>query len=408
MTATITPLGRRTEFVRRQGRLTERREPGGARVALRVLGRRPDHRGGGPGRRAPRDPVRRHGEAEATVDPFGRVTTTRYDVLGNRTSVVAADDAKWRFAYDELCRLTRITDPTGATWLREYDVGGNLVGRSTRSARAPPRWTTTAASPRCTTGITSASFDFDELGRCLAQIRPDGTSARAGYDRMGRRTTVEDPVGGSSTLEYTPAGRVRRAVEPSGRTTTFEYDRCGRPVARGSTPAGGAWEFRYDADGALVESVVPDGVTERFTYDAPAGSSRDTPGPGLPLYAYDSRGRVAAVTDRGSGTRRFAYDVAGRLVAATRQRRHHALPVRRRAAGWPRSTTRSAGTSTRDYDADGRLVARDRPARPRTTWCLRRGRPARRDASTARAVGASSATTRPAACARSAPRARSP
>src|SRR5207253_1307728 len=70
-------------------------------------------------------------------------------------------------------------------------------------------------------GLTSASFDFDALGRCLAQRRPDGTSAHAAYDRMGRRTRIEDPVGGVQTIEYTPAGRVRRITEPSGRATTF-------------------------------------------------------------------------------------------------------------------------------------------------------------------------------------------
>src|SRR4051812_14611758 len=291
--AAVSPLGRRTTFVPdAHGRPLERREPGGAvwryeySPAARVTavtdpsGAREEIRYG------------EHGAAAASIDPLGRVTTHGYDVFGNRTELTAAE-ATWRFAYDELCRLTRISDPTGATWRREYDANGNLI------ASVDPVGTRYQATyddaNRVTAlhdGITSASFDFDVLGRCLAHQRPDGTTARAGYDRMGRRTTIEDPVGGSSRIEYTPGGRVHRITEPSGRVTSFEYDRCGRPAAR-VDGAGRRFAFRYDADGALVESIAPGGEAERLSYDDGGRLVRwDVPGQGPTIYGYDERGLV--------------------------------------------------------------------------------------------------------------------
>ncbi len=234
VTAAISPLGRRTTFVPdAHGRPLERHDATGAvwRYEYSPAGRLT----------AVTDPkgarqethYGEQGVATATVDPLGRVTSQRYDVLGNLTEVVAPDDATWRFAYDELCRLTGTVDPTGATWLREYDAGGNL------KATVDPAGTRYEASfdqaGRVTgldDGITSAGFDFDVLGRCLAHTRPDGTAAHAEYDRLGRRTAILDPVGGTSRLHYTPAGRIRKVTDPSGRETAFEYDRCGRPIAR--------------------------------------------------------------------------------------------------------------------------------------------------------------------------------
>lgn len=359
VTAAVTPLGRRTTFVHdAHGRVLQQRDPSGAlwRYEYSAAGRLTgltDPTGA-------REEIRyaEHGQAAAIVDPLGRVTTHSHDVFGNRVGVVAPDGAAWRFGYDALCRLTSIADPAGATWLREYDVNGNLTGSIDPVGT---HYTATLDQAERATalhdGLTSATFDFDPLGRCLEHLRPDGTSARADYDLMGRRTSIEDPVGGTSTIEYTPAGRVRRVVAPSGSADVYEYDRCGRATAR-IDGAGRRWEFRYDPDGALVETVTPTGESERFAYD---GAGRLTewsaPGQGLTSYSYDAAGRVTAITDRASGTRRFEYDAAGQLVAASDANgavTRYAYDERGRLA---RTTDPLGGTVTHGYDAAGRLAS---------------------------------------------------
>ena len=357
--AAVTPLGRHTTFTYdASGRPLERRDPSGAtwRYEHSAAGRLTalvDPTGA-------REEIRyaEHGEAAAVVDPLGRVTEHSYDVFGNRVGVVAPDGGAWQFGYDALSRLTSIADPSGATWLREYDANGNLTASVDPAGL---RYTATVdQADRVTAlddGLTSATFDFDPLGRCLAHLRPDGTAARAGYDLMGRRTAVEDPAGGTSTIEYTPGGRVARVVQPSGATDVYEYDGCGRTVAR-TDGAGRRWEFRYDADGMLVESVAPTGESERLTYDEAGRLVEWTaPGRGLTSYSYDERGRVVAITDRTSGTRRFAYDSAGQLVAATDANGATTRYEYDDAGRLVATIDPLGGTSTRTYDPSGRVIA---------------------------------------------------
>ena len=391
VTAAVTPLGRRTTFTYdARGRPLERQDPGGAtwRYEYSAAGRLTalvDPTGA-------REEIRygEHGEAAAFVDPLGRVTEHSYDVFGNRIGVVAPDGGAWRFGYDALSRLTSIADPSSATWLREYDANGNLTASVDPAGLRYTAMVDTA--DRVTAlddGLTSATFDFDPLGRCLAHLRPDGTTARTGYDLMGRRTAIEDPVGGTSTIEYTPGGRVARVVQPSGRTEGYEYDGCGRAVAR-TDGAGRRWEFRYDADGMLIESVAPTGESERLVYDD-GGRLVEwrTPGRGLTSYSYDERGRVVAITDRASGTRRFAYDAAGQIIAATDANgattRYEYDDAGRLVAtidplgGTSRRTYDSAGRMTREtdqlgrsttyaYDGGGRIVERVDGAGRRRQW----------------------------------------
>jgi RHS repeat-associated protein len=391
VTAAVSALGRRTTFAHdARGRVIERRAPDGAvwryeyspagRVTAVIdpSGAREEMRYG------------EHGQLEQSSDALGQLTTLGYDFLGNHVETVAADGAAWRFAYDAVCRLTAITDPTGATTIREYDAGGNLtasvdpIGTRYQAAFDEHNRVTLLSD-----GLTAASFEYDALGRCLAQRRPDGAFARAEYDRLGRRTATTDPLGGTSRVEYTPAGRVRAITEPSGRTTTYEYDVCGRLAAQ-IDGAGRRWEFRYDADGAVVETIAPSGERERFGYDA-AGRlvERYAPGAGLTLYAYDERGLVVAVTDRESGTRRFEYDAAGRVVAAidaNRAATRFSYDVRGRisevrdplggtvsreydtAGRLVRETDQLGRAMTWDYDAAGRLVAREDGAGRRREW----------------------------------------
>jgi len=358
VTAAVTPLGRRTAFTYdARGRPLERQDPSGAtwRYEYSAAGRLTalvDPTGA-------REEIRygEHGEAAAFVDPLGRVTEHSYDVFGNRVGVVAPDGGAWQFGYDALSRLTSIADPSGATWLREYDANGNLT------ASVDPAGLRYAAlldqADRVTAlddGLTSATFDFDPLGRCLAHLRPDGTAARAGYDLMGRRTTIEDPVGGTSTIEYTPAGRVARVVQPSGRTEVYDYDGCGRAVAR-TDGAGRRWEFRYDADGMLVEKIAPTGERERLIWDDGGRLVEwSAPGRGLTSYSYNARGQIRAITDRASGTRRFEHDAAGQIVAATDANggitRYAYDDLRRLIC----TSDPLGGTVTRTYDTAGRLA----------------------------------------------------
>jgi RHS repeat-associated protein len=379
--AAVTPLGRRSSYTYdERGRLVERRDSadgvwryeytpaGRLRMTVDPSGGRTEIRHGP------------HGEVVSTTDPLGAVTGRRYDEVGNVIRLITADHAEWAYEYDALSRLTAITDPMGETWLREYDVVGDLAATidpvgARRSVAVDPGGRVT----RIDDGMTTCEFEYDPLGRVVAQRRPNGAVARAGYDRCGRRLTVEDAGGGVTRLEYTPGGRLRRRISPGGRVTAFEYDETGRLAAR-IDGAGRRWEFRYDADSALVARTQPDGLVETFAYDA-AGrlSARQAPGRTPVRYRYDEMGRLVEDTGATGATRRFIYDRADRLVEAID-------PAGRRTRYRYDELGRSlsvvdplGGTIERRYDAVGRTVAESDPlGRTASVEYDRAGRPVTR------------------------------
>lgn len=319
VTAAITPLGRRTTFeYDDRGLPAQRRDPAGSvwRFEHTAAGRLAAVTDPTGARRETR--YGDHGLPEATVDPLGHVTAQRYDVFGNVAGVIAPDGAAWQYGYDALMRLTTIEDPAGAIWRREYDADGNHVASvDPVGTRCSAQIDSAGRVKALDDGLTSSAFEFDELGRAIAQTRPDGTQARCTYDRCGRRVEIVDQLGGVTRTTYSAGGKPLRAVSPSGRVDTAEYDRCGRLAAR-IDGAGRRWEYRYDADGAVAEIAWPDGGSSRYAYDdAGRLAESSEPGRGVTSFEYDAAGRTTAITDRDAGRRAFAYDAAGRIANAT-------------------------------------------------------------------------------------------
>jgi RHS repeat-associated protein len=358
LTAAVSPLGRRRAFVHdAHGRVVERHDPGGGvwrfeHTAAGRLASITDPLGA-------REEIRygEHGSPVLEVDALGQPTARDYDVFGNVIAVGEPGGARWEYSYDPLMRLIATTDPTGALWRNEYDVNGTLVATTDpvgvrQSAAVDPFGRVTGTDD----GLVAIGFDLDELGRVVAERRPDGTQLRAEYDLCDRLTLLEDAAGAITTYAYTAAGRLAREMSPTGREEVFEYDSCGRLVAR-VDGAGRRWELRYDADGALLELHLPTGEVERRIYDE-AGrlAERWAPGEGRKNYTYDLADRVVAMTDREAGTRRFEFDPGGRITAAV-----DANGARTRYEYDERGLLTTVvdplgGTVTRRYDAAGRLT----------------------------------------------------
>jgi RHS repeat-associated protein len=358
VTGAVTPLGRRVAlFYDGRGRMVERHDPRGGvwRYEYSAAGRllsATDPTGA-------REEIRygEHGLAAATVDAIGHVTAREYDVFGNVVGVVEPDGARWKLGYDALMRLTETVDPVGACWQRAYDAGGTLVG-----TLDPAGVGVTAATDAVGRVIsicdsaTAVTYEYDELGRIVAEGRPDGSRVRAGYDLCGRLTMVEDATGAITRMQYTPAGRLARRVFPSGRVELYEHDARGQVSAR-IDGAGRRWEYSHDADGAVAETRLPTGEVERFEYD-PSGSltRASVPGGGAREYGYDAVGRLVAVSDREAGARTFERDAAGRVVAVV-DANGGVTGYEYNERGWLTQISEPlGGTVTQRHDAAGRLV----------------------------------------------------
>lgn len=391
LSASSTPEGRRTAFERdAAGRVVRQTLPGGSvwqlertpagRVSAVVDpagGRRVLERG-------------EHGRVVAETDPVGARTTARWDSFGNIEARVTAEGGKWEYSYDSLMRIVGVSDPSGSTWLREFDAEGNQTATITpEGVRRSSLVDGTGRIVELDDGVTSARFDYDDLGRPIAQIRPDGSTVTGSYDLNGQLVSLTEATGGTSTFEYTRAGRLAALVGPEGGRVVLGYDPAGRLVtvtdANGATrtlgldgdglvtsvteATGEVTGYRYDPDGRLLDVTAPNGGVTRYGYDALGRVSTVTdPTGGLVSYSYDPAGRISEVTDPNGATIGFERDLMGRVIADTDPT---GATTRYRLDEMGRILERTdplGRTSAMTYDSSGRLATRIDADGRRWSW----------------------------------------
>lgn len=200
-----------------------------------------------------------------------------YDDWGRRTAL-------WHGLGME-CGKSQELDPSG----RIVSITSTLNDLQTPGPRNPSEVTTT--------------YEFDDYGRVIAEMHPDGTSTTIERDARGLPVVVEDAANLVTTIDYDSLGNERRRQQVGEDGTT-------RVV-----------HSRYDVEGNLVSMTDGKGQTTTFTYDAlsrrtgrtlPDGVSSDT-------VQYDLRGRPFLENRMGGITVSRDFDPAGRtrMVLAT-------------------------------------------------------------------------------------------
>ncbi|MBI5546772.1 MAG: RHS repeat protein, partial [Deltaproteobacteria bacterium] len=295
--------GRTWSYVRDPAfQITEQTTPGEGKVqsAYDALGRR----------------LRREG-ADGSVETFS------YDEQGRmeRRAFTAgpAAGASLELAYDELKRVTRLSDPEvverrvfepGKGWsMLEVTAASGpgtpaqfVVRRGRRSA------TTVAYDLSGVRLLLTRDFD-DQVSKIERESSSDGALTElwsATFDATRQLVGETRANGVTTVLTYDTAGRVERQEEraPAGTLSiTYTYDAAGRPATRTVEGAGGSTRtFAYDAQG-LLASCSDTG--ESFTYDR-NGARASARGAS---YARDPQGRLTS-----DGVYDYTHDAAGRRL----------------------------------------------------------------------------------------------
>ena len=348
MTATISPLGRRTELELRRAR-PDRRAARSVRrrVALRAHERWAPERGRRSRRRARGDSLRR-ARAARRDDRRARVRPRPSATTSSATSSRRPDPdgATTRYEYDALMRLTTAVDPLGGSWRQEHDADGNLVATvdpagTRRSRTVDPAGNVTALHD----GLAWTSFALDDLGRAIEQRRPDGAIVRCEYDHRGLRTLVEDALGGTLALRSTAPAAGWLRVDCAERSRRALRVRLLRPPL-------GVHRRRGAALAPALRRRRRAGRARRAQRrdDAPglrrgraAGRAVGARAMAATRYGYDAAGRTTLIEDRDGGARRFEYDAGGPARRRhRRQRRDDDATPTTPPAGCSRSSIRSA------------------------------------------------------------------
>jgi len=264
----------------------------------------------------------------------GAVLTNQYDALNRLTNKASVGSYKVTFAYSPTGQRTNMVDGTG-TNTYAYDNRDRLLTKATPQGMLTYTYDgfgNLATIQSSTTNGTKLNYYYDDLNR-LTNVTDRFTNSTAySFDSVGNLQTVRYPISVTNTWTYNalnrltnisvttasgtiasfayklaPAGNRTNLVENlngSWRTNAWSYDplyRLTNEVISGASPTG-TISYQYDAVGNRTNrtSTVSGVTNQTFSYNANDQLTTDV---------YDANGNT-----RTNGSNTYAYDVENRLT----------------------------------------------------------------------------------------------
>ncbi|HKU16771.1 MAG TPA: hypothetical protein VJQ52_20430, partial [Steroidobacteraceae bacterium] len=243
-------------------------------------------------------------------DAEGNRIAYTLDTAGNRTKEEAFDPlnalatTRGR-AFDALSRISQEIGAAGTAAVTTsllYDNNGN-----TRGVNAPLSRNTVNA--------------YDELDRLTQVTDPATGLTKYGYDGLDQLISVTDPRSKVTSYTYNGLGDLTQQVSPDTGTTANTYDSGGNLVTRTDARSKTA-TYAYDALNRVTSVTYPD-QTIGYTYDSGTNQkgrlTQVTDASGSTTWSYDTHGRVLSRQQSMGVTKSigYAYDSAGRLQTFT-------------------------------------------------------------------------------------------
>ncbi|MEM7276898.1 MAG: RHS repeat-associated core domain-containing protein [Pseudomonadota bacterium] len=262
-----------------------------------------------------------NGNGTNSQDQLLRNTASEFDQLNRLTKITDALSGETLYAYDENDNVNSVTAPNGAVTTYVIDDLGRTI-----SETSPDRGTT--------------AYTYNDAGLVLTKTDARGKVATYTYDALGRKLTESYADGEIITFTYDAApngiGRVATMTDSSG-TTSWEYSEFGEITKTTRTVLNFPLvvDYGYDAAGRMTSMTYPSGRVVSYTWsdhlvtginvDAttifsgatyePFGPANGwTWGPGLVMaLTFDTRGLQTGHSLSGIGLTN-TFDAAGQLT----------------------------------------------------------------------------------------------
>lgn len=271
------------------------------------------------------------------IDKRGNKTSYHYDKSGNLIAVENPLGEKMEMTYNTRKQIQQIKICGEEFQANEFDEAGNLTLRKDALGR-------------------TIKVIYNDVGKPMHIIQPDGSSIHIEYDKHGNICCVEDPQGNQSKYEYDNLGQVTATIDGNGNRTEYFYNQKGYIVtvknAEGNTKhytynesskvvcikdfdgssvrceyncinkpgkiidqKGNATILEYDKMYNVTRRIEANGAETKFVYDKLNRLVKIVnPVGGEVCYEYDSNGNRTKITDSDANTVKMEYDALNRLI----------------------------------------------------------------------------------------------
>lgn len=303
----------------------------------------------------------------AITDPLNRVTTFRYDAVGNLSSVTDPAGEKTSYTYDLAGRpVTTVSprgnapgaDPSQYTTRYGLDAAGNVLTVTDPSNNAlttiydADGQEVSSKDPNNNTTLTT----YDPVGRPTVTTRPDGSLVKQAFDADGNMISQTDGANNSTTFAYDALNHLTSSTDPLNRTAYYNVDATG--LLRSQTDRQGrTTTYTYDGDSEVTDATYTDGThAVHFGYDADGVKTSMTDGTGTSSYVWDSLGRETQVTNGAGAVTKYGYDIGDEQTSVTYPNGKTITQEYDAASRMHAVTDWLSNKTIFDYDADSNYV----------------------------------------------------
>ena len=198
----------------------------------------------------------------AVSDPGGAIAQYSYDTLSRRTQTDYANNTQTTYSYDDLNRLLNLANKINggadiSTFGYSYDFVGNKLSKTTAAGTENYSYDNiyqlTSAQYPAGGAFSDTNFNFDPLGNRITKVSGEATTNYQS-NNLNQYATVD-----SETLIYDPNGNL---TNQSGWTYSYDYENRLIGASNGTVNA----SYTYDPMGRRVSKTV-DGIITNFVYD---------------------------------------------------------------------------------------------------------------------------------------------
>jgi len=185
--------------------------------------------------------------------------------------------------------------------------------------------------------VTAVDYDYDGLGRVVAERGSNGQNVRYAYDAEGQLLQVTSSQNRITRMEYDALGRLVKQTDAANGVTQLAYDALDQ-VTSVKDPRNLTTTYQRDGFGQLWRQVSPD--------------------TGVTTHVYSPEGLLTHTQRNDGSTVAFSYDGAGRAIWAVAEGRSQSLSYDWCMNGLGRlcGAVHDKGTVEYGYTPDGKLA----------------------------------------------------